>query len=65
MLESKTVDLIETLKRIEEEAARAYRRVTTGEAPKGTLSLNKIRCEAADALVRAGLERRSPTELAR
>jgi hypothetical protein len=62
-VDQSTVDLIDTLKRIEAEATRAKHRLATGEAKNGVASLEKIRNEASDVLVRAGLSRRSPSEL--
>lgn len=59
-----TVDLIETLKRIEQEAAKAKRRIAEGRALNGVGALEKIRNEASDVLVRAGEPRRSPKALA-
>lgn len=64
-MEQQTVDLIDTLKRIEAEAARAKHKLATGQAINGTYSLEKIRAEASDVLVRAGLPRRAPSELVR
>jgi hypothetical protein len=58
-----TVDLVDTLKRIEEEAARAKHKLETGHAKNGVYSLERIRLEAADALVRQGHRRRHPAEL--
>jgi hypothetical protein len=60
-----TVDLIDTLKRIEEAAAKAKHRLAVGEAKNGVGALERIRAEASDGLVRAGQPRRSPSELAR
>lgn len=53
MQHTETVDLIQTLRRIEGEAKRAKDSLAVGRSKTGTTALERIRAEASDAVARA------------